>query len=327
MGFALWRCLSHRDCVIFSDMVFKNAHSVLSHATVMATRLRKVAWILEVAIPAVRDIDWLEDGVPCSARSELVGEILTWSNLPELQGHVDELLRALDPHFTPPIHGAGRTEWQTIQDSSNAFELARFLKRFEASEAPYTPGMVDLPEIRNCTPRKCLSECIRTGVTGARLNQALSANPLLHIFRPKKSSLKPMVAALNAWGGFCEVLNVQHFPVCVLRAAQFASVCRESSTYVAYLAHLKSACDFLGVPSDWADDARLHRAKLGLKKACLVFKGPKHAVSGELICRIADVSGVWVPCRFFVVFSWVFMLRAKKRGVFDPTGSCAKRRR
>ena len=119
-----------------------------------------------------------------------------------------------------------------------------------------------------------------------------------------------MAAALNALGCFCDFLRVCHFPVCPARAVQFAAICREGSTYKMYLAHLKSACEFLGKPTLWASGPRVQRAKVGLLKAGLLFKGPKHAVSGELIARVADVPGVWIPERFFVVFSWVFMLRA-----------------
>ena len=115
-------------------------------------------------------------------------------------------------------------------------------------------------------------------------------------------------------GGFCDLVKAPHFPVSPLRASQFAVICRDPGTYRCYLSHVNSACEFLGVSSEWARDPSVRRAKEGLEKLNLVYKCPKPAVSAALLLRLANVSQPWVAHRFFVVFCWVFMLRAASEG-------------
>ena len=112
-------------------------------------------------------------------------------------------------------------------------------------------------------------------------------------------------------GGFCNIIGRPHFPVELSRAAQFACVCRGPGAYKAYIAHIRSARELLGLPVDWADAPLLARVKLGVEKSALVFKGPRLFVSAALIIRISSVHGNWAPERFFCVLSWVFMLRAR----------------
>ena len=86
-------------------------------------------------------------------------------------------------------------------------------------------------------------------------------------------------------------------------------------TFVNYLAHLKSACEFLRLPTGWASDPRLKRAKDGLVKAGLAFKGPKRSVGGQMIMRVASAQGGWAPERFFVLFHGYFCYALDRR---DP---------
>ena len=106
-----------------------------------------------------------------------------------------------------------------------------------------------------------------------------------------------------------------HFPVDAGKAAQFSAVCRDPGTFVNYLAHLKSACEFLRLPTGWASDPRLKRSKDGLVKAGLAFKGPKRSVGGQMIMRVASAQGGWAPERFFVLFHGYFCYALDRR---DP---------
>ena len=119
-----------------------------------------------------------------------------------------------------------------------------------------------------------------------------------------------MASALSVWARFCEQASAPHFPVTAERAVSFAGIFRDPGTYRAYLSHVRSACEFLGFPVEWASSPKVTRAKCGLLKQALVHKGPRLAVDGNMISRIAGVQGNWAPVRFFCIFSWVFMLRA-----------------
>ena len=120
-----------------------------------------------------------------------------------------------------------------------------------------------------------------------------------------------MASALRAWGEFCESLCISHSPVDPVRASQFAAICREPGTYGQYISHLKSACEVLGWPSRWSNDPRVVRAKEGLKKASLVYKGPRLSVGIDLVCRLGTDMARCTPDKFFCLFSWVFLLRAR----------------
>ena len=222
--------------------MFKNAHAVLSGAVTMARQLRRTSWIIEVAVPAILDADWASATVQGGVRQELVREILAWRNLPDLGLHAEDLLRAVDPNFVRRSTGSAPTEWEAVVESGNAFALARYIKQPGVCE----PGEADLPVVSGCTPKGFLSACKRRGVAGVGLDRALRASSLQHVVRSKKASLEPMAAALNAWGSFCDLLHVSHFPVCPERAVQFAAICREGSTYKMYVVHLKLACEFMG---------------------------------------------------------------------------------
>ena len=98
----------------------------------------------------------------------------------------------------------------------------------------------------------------------------------------------------------------------VYRVVLFAGVCREPGTFSNYVGHLKSSCELLGLETEWSADPQISRAKDGLLKSGLAFKGPRPAIGRNLICRLASATREWSQERFFVIFSWVFMLRASR---------------
>ena len=96
-------------------------------------------------------------------------------------------------------------------------------------------------------------------------------------------------------------MGAPHFPILPLRAVQFAAICREEGTYRAYLSHIKSARELISRPIDWAEHSTVKRAKEGLAKSALIFKGPRLSVSSGLIVRIASVSCEWAEPWFFCI--------------------------
>ena len=106
-------------------------------------------------------------------------------------------------------------------------------------------------------------------------------------------------------------MNAPHFPVDTVRVTQFAAMCRDAGTFTQYVAHLKAACDVAGHSTRWYDCDSISRIKDGVKKAGLVFKGPKLALTGDLALRLATNMHSCIPERFFCMLSWVFFLRAR----------------
>ena len=138
-----------------------------------------------------------------------------------------------------------------------------------------------------------------------------------------------MSSALRTWSEFCTVCDIPNFPVTATWAARFASICRDPGTYRAYLAHLRSACEFFGLPTLWADSPEVARAKVGLDKQALVHKGPPLSVPEWAILGIASAPMPWHRERFFVTLAWVFLLRARSEAthlVFSnaPELSCPR---
>ena len=293
------------------------AHSVFLNALIMASRAGRVAWLIETVIPLFLETEWKFSTAPRSDVNDAIREILSWKDRPSLRSHMNRLLCALDPNFVEDRAEFPSSQWQSIVDSKCAFALANFLKGNSVKDTLAAAAMsadvrgADLPSVKNFTPRAFMEVCKRRRLEGFSFQKYLVASAFLLTLQSKQGSLKPMSSALVAWGSFCDLLKVEHFPVCPVRVAQFATVCREASTFANYVSHVKSACELFSMPTDWAADPRIKRAKAGLIRAALVFKGPKLAVDGAMIARIANVSGVWASQRFFVVLSWVFMLRAK----------------
>ena len=161
-------------------------------------------------------------------------------------------------------------------------------------------------------------------MSSSRLRAYLSSHSVLLKLRSKQGCLRSVSSALRAWGKFCDLVGGSHFPVEVGRVVLFAGVCREPGTFTNYVGHLKSSCELLGLSTEWSVDPQISRAKDGLLKAGLAFKGPRLAIGRDVICRLASATSVWSSERFFVIFSWVFMLRAAKeasglRRAFNPS--------
>ena len=139
--------------VYVSSAMFKSAHVVLSDAVSMAFQLKRTSWVIEIAVPAILDADWAGPSIPCGVKGVLIREISSWKSSPDLCGHVDGLIAAIDPSFVPVrTEPVPPSEWHAAVDSGNAFKLARFLKQFDVSTSGYSGG-ADLPVVRECTPR------------------------------------------------------------------------------------------------------------------------------------------------------------------------------
>ena len=107
------------------------------------------------------------------------------------------------------------------------------------------------------------------------LQRYLSASALARSLASEGASLRLMASALRCWAPFCDLRCVQHFSVLRREAAEFAAIFRDTGTYRAYLAHLRSASEFVRLPTGWALLPEVTRAKGGLLKQALVHKKPQ----------------------------------------------------
>ena len=289
------------------------AHEALLKAVVLADRSGDAEWVVRCGVPALREV-----GVGVSLPVELKREawlmVVSWASRPRLFNSSEYVLRFISHKGPNPSRSdACNAVWASCLRTRSAFELADFIgaKTVEESLADqYFECLVRTAGFpinsANFTPSSFVSMLNRSHSPNAGLY--LEASAFMLALRAKQSSLMSLASALRAWAKFCDFLKAPHLPVCTDAAIKFCAIFRESGTFGAYLAHLKSACELLQLPVDWASAPSLGRAKKGLAKASLACEGPRLAVLGADILRLASVVP-WSYERFFCIFSWVFLLR------------------
>ena len=115
-------------------------------------------------------------------------------------------------------------------------------------------------------------------------------------FHSKMHSMKSMASALRAWAAFCSLCGISHFPVSPQWAAAFAATCRDPGTFKNYICHIRASCEFLALPTSWSQSPEMYRARLGLEKQALVFKGPRLSAPADAMLSVACFSK-WHPER------------------------------
>ena len=292
--------------------------AVALKAVSLASKTGDISWLLEVAIPYLNTFTW-DDGQALTEWRELEREVCGWSSRPRLNEARSDVSRILGFAYSANVDQgpAFLLEWNKAAASGDARAITSFLGQYSSSleslaaEHRGVAKACGLPTTSaNFTPRGFLGMVKRRAVAPSSFELYAQSCSLLLFFYSKQGSIKPFISALNCWAEFCDSLDLSHFPVSPLRVMQFAAVCREVGTFRAYASHLKSACALIQSPVEWADDPCVRRAKTGLSKCALVFKGPSLFVSSDLIVRMASVTCGWSHARFFCILSWVFMLRA-----------------
>ena len=295
------------------------AGRVFLKALSLATRAEDYGWICEVLIPELVDRDWSAhrgtDEWLLAIRS-----CQDWGAAPALASQQGAVFRSPDPawHLAENSMGTGPFDekWGRVMQTRSAHVLADFLSGQQASglsisqthaQAALWAGLPVDP--RAHTPRAFLETVKKARSSGPAFRDYLSSGALVRALASKGRSLAPMASAVRAWALFCDACGIPHFPVFSDWVAKFASTCRDYGTYRSYVSYLSSACEFISLPSEWASSHQVKRAKEGLRRQALVHKGPALAVDAATLLSIASVPD-WCEKRFFVVLSWVFMLRA-----------------
>ena len=161
------------------------------------------------------------------------------------------------------------------------------------------------------TPTAFIAACNRRRVAPSDIKDFFESARACTLLLSKRSSLKPMAAALSAWGRFSKYISQCDFPVTTENVISFASTCRNPGTFTNYASGLKLACELLGHSTDWYSDERVKRAREGIKKSQYVYNAPKMAVTRRMIDAIAINMEVAIPERIFCTLSWAFLLRAR----------------
>ena len=279
-----------------------------------AAREADCQWLVSVAFPVLRKYQW-GSHIVCD---ELIATLSAFRKL-KMPHITDWATPILDPSgaLTPAPAPPSPTTWDLVKESWGARLLASFLhecsKTRSGTEAVHravadSSGLPPNPS--QYTPSGFLSLVSTRAVSPGVFRNYITSSSLARTLDSKLASLPSMVSALRLWAKFCSACDIPHFPITPCWAARFAGVCREVGTYRSYLGHLRSACEFFGISHAWADSAEVRRAKVGLEKQALVYKGPRQAVPATAMARISAVHRPWHAERFFVVFAWVFMLRA-----------------
>ena len=82
------------------------------------------------------------------------------------------------------------------------------------------------------------------------------------------ASLINAASGLRFWGRFCDTQNWPHFPIRIHQIIQYvAQSFTNAQTAIKYLVHIRKACTFLGIPSEWRRDIQLKMIINGISKA------------------------------------------------------------
>ena len=267
----------------------------------MATRIGDAQWLADTLVPTLLSLSWGAFSNDAAVR-DAVSVLRVWVNWPRLAG-----LRERVSHIIRPLLYS-----RVDVPRADARSLAVFLDEHSRAEDVHSrvAREVGLPvSAEGLTPSAFLNLARVQRVLPSGFGRYLASSMLCRSLDSKKGSLKPMASALRCWATFCDLAGLPHFPISPETAASFAAAFRDPGTYRAYISHIRSACELVRHPLEWAVSPEVARAKSGLLKQALVHKGPRLAVAAEVISRIASVRD-WSRVRFFCIFAWVFMLRA-----------------
>ena len=144
-------------------------------------------------------------------------------------------------------------------ENSSIGKKLKFLEELTGLEPGWnsrqTPGqMLNRMESANC---------------GAKVKEELAKANVQFLFLASfGASLINAASGLRSWGRFCDTHNWSHFPVQEYQIIQYvAQSFTNAQTAIEYLAHIRKACTFLGVPSEWRKKVQLKMAINGISKA------------------------------------------------------------
>ena len=126
------------------------------------------------------------------------------------------------------------------------------------------------------------------------------------------ASLINAASGLRSWGRFCDTQNWPHFPIQTYQVIQYvAQSFTNAQTAIKYLAHIRKACTFLGIPSEWRRDIQLKMIINGISKARekrQIFKETLSFTDFQTLLASNMRSG----SKMLLKLAWIFILRPNK---------------
>ena len=126
------------------------------------------------------------------------------------------------------------------------------------------------------------------------------------------ASLINAASGLRSWGRFCDTQNWSHFPIQEYRIIQYvAQSFTNAQTAFKYLAHIRKACTFLGISSEWRKDIQLKMIINGISKARekrQIFKETLSFTDFQMLLS----SNMRSSSKMLLKLAWIFILRPNK---------------
>ena len=219
-----------------------------------------------------------------------------------------------DP-ISPFDHAHAALQGPTIRQ--NAFDLAKCVAGPSAHDSPvgtaYAARLDRIEEMApgfcNAGPSQRMKLCARAQMTPADIACFQRSAVSLNIAKKASCSLNGVSSAIKAWGSFCDLNAIPHFPVDRARVIEWSAYFNDSATFSVYVAHLKTACFMQGVSVDW-DTQALRAVSTGLKREGEKRRALKSAVTRDMLGQIISDFGLEAEFSLFATISWVFLLRA-----------------
>ena len=126
------------------------------------------------------------------------------------------------------------------------------------------------------------------------------------------ASLINAASGLRSWGRFCDTQNWPHFPIQKYQVIQYvAQSFTNAQTAIKYLAHIRKACTFLGIPSEWRNDIQLKMIINGISKSRekrQIFKETLSFTDFQTLLT----SNIRSSSKMLLKLAWIFILRPNK---------------
>ena len=153
-----------------------------------------------------------------------------------------------------------------------ANKLFRSIKRCsEDTDADVDPFAVNIKKGRlplsflSLGPLEKIKHLQASSIPAVKLDRFIMDSTQLNMLKQIKGSLPPMASAVRCFSAFCELRGAPTFPPSEELVVQWSSVFPNTPTYYNYVQHLKNACIFLRLTTEWLSPAVKLIAK-GLKK-------------------------------------------------------------
>ena len=129
-----------------------------------------------------------------------------------------------------------------------------------------------------------------------------------NLLKQVRGSLPAICSALNCYVAFCDLREVQPFPVTERLVLEWSAAFDSTATFANYASRIQKVCFFIGPPASWQTPAVRHVAN-GLKK-CQEnsFKFPNFSRI-DLLLRIIRHETVVSECAQACWMSFLFAFR------------------